>query len=53
MRYSVNYQYRRAGSSAWSNCTFVVTATSDYMAEKCIQSRHPGCEVMIKSIKEL
>lgn len=53
MRYQISYKYRREGSSSWSSTSAVITATSDYMAERCIEGRHPGCEVLITQIREI
>lgn len=51
MRFQVRYKYSRNGKS-WTETSVIVTATSDYMAERIVQGKHPGCEVIIREIKE-
>lgn len=55
MKYIVKYRWKKLSlpNSSWTSTIKVtVTATSDYMAEKIVQGKHPGCEIRIESIEE-
>ena len=52
MKFFVRYKWKRPTSSGWFQNSVTVTATSDYMAEKIVQGKHPGCEVIIISIEQ-
>jgi hypothetical protein len=51
MKYFIRYKYSRNGTS-WTHTSAIVNATTDYMAERIIQGRHPGCDVEIEDIQE-
>ena len=53
MKFFVRYKYSKTGKpSSWNHAYITVNATSDLMAEKIVQGRHPGYFVEIESIEE-
>ena len=51
MKFFIRYKYSRNGVS-WTHASITINTTSDYMAEKIVKGRHPGCEVIILAMEE-
>lgn len=53
MKYRVQYSFLRAGSTSKQSTSTVVEAPTPNLAVRIVEDKHPGCAVLIASIKEV